>query len=96
MEQKEVQDPWPVPNASPCVLARIPGAVSDCARGQDWRGAWTPSYSLFMSILGKTLRIRLNSLKRQIQFSESLGAKVVKLKGKDVSSATAESFREKQ
>ena len=36
-----------------------------------------------------------NSLNANIQFSESLGAKVVKLKGKDVSSATAEFVREK-
>jgi two-component system sensor histidine kinase KdpD len=36
-----------------------------------------------------------NSLNANIQFAESLGAKVVRLKGKDVSSATAEFVREK-
>src|SRR5260370_20618259 len=36
-----------------------------------------------------------NSLNANIQFSESLGAKVVKLKGKDVASAVAEFVREK-
>jgi two-component system sensor histidine kinase KdpD len=36
-----------------------------------------------------------NSLNANIQFSESLGAKVVKLKGKEVSTATAEFVRDK-
>ena len=52
-------------------------------------------YAVYVDIGQDTSDQDQKSLAANIQFSESLGAKVVKLKGKDVSTTTAEFVREK-
>ena len=52
-------------------------------------------YALYVDLGQDSSGQDQKSLSANIQFAESLGAKVVKLKGKDVSSATAQFVREK-
>src|SRR6202041_4007995 len=52
-------------------------------------------FAIYVELGQDTSEQDKNSLNANIQFSESLGAKVVKLTGKDVSSATAAFVRDK-
>jgi two-component system, OmpR family, sensor histidine kinase KdpD len=52
-------------------------------------------YAIYVDIGRDTAERDQNSLSANIQFAESLGAKVVKLKGKEVATTTAEFVRDK-
>jgi two-component system sensor histidine kinase KdpD len=80
MEQKDIQDPWPVRERIAVCFSSNPRAQYLIARA---------------ARMARRMDAELFAIYVDIQFSESLGAKVVKLKGKDVSSATAEFVREK-
>ncbi len=96
MEQKEIQDPWPVRERMAVCFSSNPRAQYLIARAARMaRRMDAELFALYVDLGQDTSDQDLNSLNANIQFSESLGAKVVKLKGKDVSAATAEFVREK-
>jgi two-component system sensor histidine kinase KdpD len=96
MDQKEIQDPWPVRERIAVCFSSNPRAQYLIARASRMaRRMDAELYAIYVDIGADTDEQDKNSLNANIQFSESLGAKVVKLTGKDVSSATAEFVREK-
>jgi len=96
MEQKEIQDPWPVRERIAVCFSSNPRAQYLIARAARMaRRMDAELFAIYVDIGADTSDQDRNSLQANIQFSESLGAKVAKLKGKDVSSATAEFVREK-
>ena len=96
MEQKDIQDPWPVRERLAVCFSSNPRAQYLIARAARMaRRMDAELFAIYVDIGQDTSEQDKNSLNANIQFSESLGAKVVKLKGKDVSSATAEFVREK-
>ena len=96
MEQKDIQDPWPVRERMAVCFSSNPRAQYLIARASRMaRRMDAELYAIYVDIGRDTSEQDKNSLNANIQFSESLGAKVVKLTGKDVSSATAEFVREK-
>jgi two-component system, OmpR family, sensor histidine kinase KdpD len=96
MDQKEIQDPWPVRERIAVCFSSNPRAQYLIARASRMaRRMDAELYAIYVDIGVDTSEQDKNSLNANIQFSESLGAKVVKLTGKDVSSATAEFVREK-
>jgi two-component system, OmpR family, sensor histidine kinase KdpD len=96
MEQKEIQDPWPVRERLAVCFSSNPRAQYLIARAARMaRRMDAELFAVYVDIGQDTSDQDRNSLNANIQFSESLGAKVVRLKGKDVSSATAEFVREK-
>jgi two-component system sensor histidine kinase KdpD len=96
MDQKEIQDPWPVRERIAVCFSSNPRAQYLIARASRMaRRMDAELYAIYVDIGADTDDQDKNSLNANIQFSESLGAKVVKLTGKDVSSATAEFVREK-
>lgn len=96
MDQKDIQDPWPVRERLAVCFSSNPRAQYLIARAARMaRRMDAELYAIYVDIGHDTTERDKNSLNANIQFSESLGAKVVKLTGKDVSSATAEFVREK-
>src|SRR5258706_2138411 len=96
MEQKDIQDPWPVRERLAVCFSLNPRAQYLIARAARMaRRMDAELFAIHVDFGQDTSDQDLNSLNANIQFSESLGAKVVKLNGKDVSSATAEFVREK-
>src|SRR5882672_9053851 len=96
MDQKDIQDPWPVRERIAVCFSSNPRAqyliarASRIARRMD-----AELYAIYVDIGHDRSEQDKNSLNANVQFSESLGAKVVKLTGKEVSSATAAFVREK-
>jgi len=96
MEQKDIHDPWPVRERIAVCFSSNPRAQYLIARAARMaRRMDAELFALYVDLGQDTSDQDQNSLTANIQFSESLGAKVVKLKGKDVSAATAEFVREK-
>jgi two-component system sensor histidine kinase KdpD len=96
MEQKDIQDPWPVRERIAVCFSSNPRAQYLIARAARMaRRMDAELYAIYVDFGQDTSDADQKSLLANIQFSESLGAKVVKLKGKNVSSATAEFVREK-
>ncbi len=96
MDQKDIQNPWPVRERIAVCFSSNPRAQYLIARASRMaRRMDAELYAIYVDIGYDTSEQDKNSLNANIQFSESLGAKVVKLTGKDVSSATAEFVREK-
>jgi two-component system sensor histidine kinase KdpD len=96
MDQKDIQDPWPVRERIAVCFSSNPRAQYLIARASRMaRRMDAELYAIYVDIGRDTSEQDKNSLNANIQFSESLGAKVVKLTGKDVSSAAAEFVREK-
>src|ERR1700675_1500621 len=96
MEQKDIQDPWPVRERLAVCFSSNPRAQYLIARAARMaRRMDAELYAIYVDIGHNTSEQDKNSLNANIQFSESLGAKVVKLAGKDVSSATAAYVRDK-
>ena len=96
MDQKDIQNPWPVRERIAVCFSSNPRAQYLIARASRMaRRMDAELYAIYVDIGHDTTEQDKNSLQANIQFSESLGAKVVKLTGKDVSSATAEFVREK-
>ena len=96
MDQKDIQDPWPVRERLAVCFSSNPRAQYLIARAARMaRRMDAELYAIYVDIGHDTSERDKNSLNANIQFSESLGAKIVKLTGKDVSSATAEFVREK-
>src|SRR6202049_2907751 len=96
MDQKDIHDPWPVRERLAVFFSSNPRAQYLIARASRMaRRMDAELYAIYVDIGHDTSEQDKNSLNANIQFSESLGAKVVKLTGKDVSSAAAEFVREK-
>ncbi|MBZ5698498.1 MAG: histidine kinase [Acidobacteriia bacterium] len=96
MEQKDIQELWPVRERIAVCFSSNPRAQYLIARAaRIARRMDAELYAIYVDIGQDTSDQDQKSLAANIQFSESLGAKVVKLKGKDVSTATAEFIREK-
>jgi two-component system sensor histidine kinase KdpD len=96
MEQQEIQEQWAVRERIAVCFSSNPRAQYLIARASRMaRRMDAELYAIYVDIGKDTSEQDKNSLAANIQFSESLGAKVVKLKGKDVSSASAEFVREK-
>jgi two-component system sensor histidine kinase KdpD len=96
MVQKDIQDLWPVRERLAVCFSSNPRAQYLIARAARMaRRMDAELYAIYVDLGQDTSEKDQNSLNANIHFSESLGAKVVKLKGKDVSTATAEFVREK-
>ena len=96
MVQKDIQALWPVRERIAVCFSSNPRAQYLIARAaRIARRMEAELYAVYVDIGQDTLDHDQKSLAANIQFSESLGAKLVKLKGKDVSTATAEFVREK-
>jgi two-component system, OmpR family, sensor histidine kinase KdpD len=95
--QKDIQDPWTIRERIAVCFSSNPRAQYLIARAARMaRRMEAELYAVYVDFGQDTSDADQKSLLANIQFSESLGAKVVKLKGKDVSSATAEFVREKR
>jgi two-component system, OmpR family, sensor histidine kinase KdpD len=96
LEQKDIQDPWPVRERIAVCFSSNPRAQYLIARAARMaRRMDAELFAIYVDIGHDTSDQDQNSLNANIQFSESLGAKVIKLKGKEVAAATAEFVREK-
>jgi two-component system sensor histidine kinase KdpD len=96
MEQKDIQEPWAVRERLAVCFSSNPRAQYLIARAARMaRRMDAELYAIYVDFGQDTSDADQKSLLANIQFSESLGAKVVKLKGKDVASATAEFVRDK-
>src|ERR1035437_3083829 len=96
MDQKDIQDPWPVRERIAVCFSSNPRAQYLIARAaRIARRMEAELYAVYVDFGQDTSDQDQKSLAANIQFSGSLGATVVKLKGKDVSTATAEFVREK-
>src|SRR3974390_1835535 len=96
MDQKDIHDPWPVrERLAVCFSSNPPPHYLIARAARMARRMDAEVYAVYVDIAPDKSKQDKNSLQANIQFSESLGAKVVKLTGKDVSSATAEFVREK-
>ena len=96
MEQKDIHDPWVVRERLAVCFSSNPRAQYLIARAARMaRRMDAELYAIYVDIGADTSERDKNSLGANIQFAESLGAKVVKLTGKTVSEATAEFVRDK-
>ena len=96
MVQKDIQDLWPVRERIAVCFSSNPKAQYLIARAARMaRRMDAELYAIYVDVGQDTSDQDQKSLSANVQFSESLGAKVIKLKGKDVSTATAEFIREK-
>jgi two-component system, OmpR family, sensor histidine kinase KdpD len=96
MDQKEIHDPWPVRERIAVCFSSNPRAQYLIARASRMaRRMDAELYAIYVDIGHDTSEKDQNSLSANIQFAESLGAKVVKLKGTEVASTTAEFVRDK-
>ena len=96
MDQKEIQEIWAVRERLAVAFSSNPRAQYLIARAARMaRRMDAELYALYVDLGQDSSGQDQKSLSANIQFAESLGAKVVKLKGKDVASATAQFVREK-
>jgi two-component system, OmpR family, sensor histidine kinase KdpD len=96
MVQKDIQDLWPVRERLAVCFSSNPRAQFLIARAARMaRRMDAELYAVYVDIAQDTAEEDQKSLAANVQFAESLGAKVVKLKGKSVSAATAEFVRER-
>ena len=96
MDQKDIQDPWPVRERIAVCFSSNPRAQYLIARAARMaRRMDAELFAIYVDIGHDKSAQDQNSLNANIQFAESLGAKVEKLAGKDVSSATAQFVRGK-
>jgi two-component system, OmpR family, sensor histidine kinase KdpD len=96
MEEKDIHDPWVVRERIAVCFSSNPRAQYLIARASRMaRRMDAELYAIYVDIGADTSERDKNSLQANIQFAESLGAKVVKLTGKTVSEATAQFVREK-
>ena len=96
LEQKEIQNPWPVRERIAVCFSSNPRAQYLIARAaRIARRMDAELFAIYVDLGQNTSAQDQNSLNANIQFSESLGAKVERLKGKDVSAATAEFVRDR-
>ena len=96
MDQKEIQEIWAVRERLAVAFSSNPRAQYLIARAARMaRRMDAELYALYVDLGQDSSGQDQKSLNANIQFAESLGAKVVKLKGKDVASATAQFVREK-
>jgi len=96
MVQKDIQDMWAVRERLAVCFSSNPRAQYLIARAARMaRRMDAELYAIYVDLGQDTSEKDQHSLQANIQFSESLGAKVVKLKGKDVSTAAAQFVREK-
>jgi two-component system sensor histidine kinase KdpD len=96
MVQKDIQELWPVRERIAVCFSSNPKAQYLIARAaRIARRMDAELYAIYVDIGQDTSDPDQKSLAANIQFAESLGAKVVKRRGKDVSTATAEFTREK-
>jgi two-component system sensor histidine kinase KdpD len=97
MEEKDIHAPWPVRERIAVCFSSNPRAQYLIARAARMaRRMDAELFAIYVDIGQDTSDQDRNSLAANIQFSESLGAKVVRLKGKDVSATTAEFVKEKR
>lgn len=95
-EQQDIQDPWPVRERIAVCFSSNPRAQYLIARAARMaRRMDAELFAIYVDIGQDKSDQDQNSLNANMQFSESLGAKVIKLKGKEVAAATAEFVREK-
>jgi len=91
MDQKEIQEIWAVRERLAVAFSSNPRAQYLIARAARMaRRMDAELYGLYVDLGQDSSGQDQKSLSANIQFAESLGAKVVKLKGKDVASATAQ------
>jgi two-component system sensor histidine kinase KdpD len=96
MDQKEIQEIWAVRERLAVCFSSNPRAQYLIARAARMaRRMDAELYALYVDLGQDSAGQDQKSLNANIQFAESLGAKVVKLKGQDVASATAQFVREK-
>src|SRR5712672_2419616 len=96
MEAEDIRKNWAVRERIAVCISSNPSGQYLIARGA--RMARRMDAELYVVHVERELGLKesnQNALNANLRFAESLGAKVVKLKGKDVSSATAEFVREK-
>jgi two-component system sensor histidine kinase KdpD len=96
MAQKDIQDLWPVRERLAVCFSSNPSAQYLIARAARMaRRMDAELYAVYVDMGQDTADEDQKSLAANVQFAESLGAKIVKLKGKSVSAATAEFVRER-
>ncbi len=96
MDQKDIQDVWAVRERIAVCFSSNPRAQYLIARAARMaRRIGADLYAVYVDRGQDTSDQDQKSLMANIQFAESLGGKVAKLKGKDVSIATAAFVREK-
>jgi two-component system sensor histidine kinase KdpD len=96
MDQKDIQEIWAVRERLAVCFSSNPRAQYLIARAARMaRRMDAELYALYVDLGQDSSGQDQKSLSANIQFAESLGAKVVKLKGKDVATATAQFVREK-
>jgi two-component system sensor histidine kinase KdpD len=96
MDQKDIQDVWAVRERIAVCFSSNPRAQYLIARAARMaRRIGADLYAVYVDRGQDTSDQDQKSLMANIQFAESLGAKVAKLKGKDVSTTTAAFVREK-
>jgi two-component system, OmpR family, sensor histidine kinase KdpD len=96
MDQKDIQDVWAVRERIAVCFSSNPRAQYLIARAARMaRRIGAELYAVYVDRGQDTSDRDQKSLMANIQFAESLGGKVAKLKGKDVSTATAAFVREK-
>ena len=94
--QKDIQNPWLVRERFAVCFSSNPKAQYLLARAARMaRRMDSELFAVYVDLGQDAADQDQKSLSANLQFAESLGAKVVKLKGKDVSAATAEFVREK-
>jgi two-component system sensor histidine kinase KdpD len=96
MAQQDIQDLWPVRERLAVCFSSNPRAQYLIARAARMaRRMDAELYAIYVDIGQDTADEDQKSLAANVQFAESLGAKIVKLEGKSVSAATAEFVRKR-
>jgi len=96
MEQKDIQDSWAVRERIAVCFSSNPRAQYLIARAARMaRRMDAELFAIYVDIGHDKSAQDQNSLNANIQFAQSLGAKIEKLAGKDVSSVTAQFVRSK-
>jgi two-component system sensor histidine kinase KdpD len=96
MAQQDIQDLWPVRERLAVCFSSNPRAQYLIARAARMaRRMDAELYAVYVNIGQDTADEDQKSLAANVQFAESLGAKIAKLEGKSVSAATAEFVRKR-
>lgn len=96
MEQKDIQENWPVRERIAVCISASPRAQYLIARAVRMaRRMDAELYAVNVDLNSNTNARDEKKLEANLQFAESLGAKVVRLKGKEVAEAVASFAREK-
>jgi two-component system, OmpR family, sensor histidine kinase KdpD len=97
MGQKDIQDLWPVRERLAVCFSSNPRAQFLIARAARMaRRMDAELYAVYVDIGQDTTKEDRTSLANNVQFADSLEAKVVRLKGNSVSAATAEFVRKRR